>query len=162
MHCRLAPGSNCHPGFPIPGNTELGCAVGDRVGRDRFPDCSCHRVGLRADAPRDQAHGRCGSPRCEWFEESHLAQQARGDHAAADAALKGLIATHGDNFPFQIALVYAGRRETEKLFEWLDRAYAARQPLMSNYVVSHPLLKPYYSDRRFVELCNKIGVTVPK
>ncbi|PYI94386.1 MAG: hypothetical protein DME97_02725 [Verrucomicrobia bacterium] len=59
-------------------------------------------------------------------------------------------------------MVYAGRRETEKLFEWLDRAYAARQPLMSNYVVSHPLLKPYYSDRRFVELCNKIGVTVPK
>jgi tetratricopeptide (TPR) repeat protein len=91
-----------------------------------------------------------------------LAQQARGDQAAADTALNDLIATRGDNFPLQIALVYAGRRETEKMFEWLDRAYAARQPLMSNYVVSHPLLKPYYGDRRFVELCRKIGVTIPK
>ena len=91
-----------------------------------------------------------------------LAQQARGDHTAADAALKDLIATKGDNFPFQVALVYAGRRETDKLFEWLDRAYAARQPLIPNYVVSHALLKPYYGDPRFLELCHKIGVTVPK
>jgi serine/threonine-protein kinase len=91
-----------------------------------------------------------------------LAQHGRGDTAAADAALKNLLATGGDNFPFQVALVYAGRRETEKLFEWLDRAYAARQPLLSNYIASHPLLKPYYSDPRFVELCRKIGVTVSK
>jgi len=91
-----------------------------------------------------------------------LAQHARGDQAAADAALDKLIAAQGDNFPIQVALVYAGRRESEKLFEWLDRAYAARQPLMAWYAVSHPLLKPYYGDRRFVEFCNKIGVTVPK
>jgi TolB-like protein len=91
-----------------------------------------------------------------------LAHHAKGDKAAADAALDKLIATRGDNFPFQIALVYAGRHETEKLFEWLDRAYAARQPLMAWYTISQPLLKPYYSDPRFVELCNKIRFPVPK
>jgi len=91
-----------------------------------------------------------------------LAYHARGDKAAADAALDTLIATRGDNFPFQIALVYAGRHETEKLFEWLDRAYAARQPLMAWYTISQPLLKPYYSDPRFVQLCKKIRFPVPK
>jgi serine/threonine-protein kinase len=91
-----------------------------------------------------------------------LAHHARGDQAAADAALNKLIAERGDNFPIQIALVYAGRRETEKLFEWLDRAYAARQPVMAWYTVSHPLLKPYYGDARFVALCQKIGFPIPK
>jgi TolB-like protein len=91
-----------------------------------------------------------------------LAHHARGDHVAADAALDKLIATRGDNFPYQIALVYAGRHETEKLFEWLDRAYTARQPLMAWYTISQPLLKPYYSDPRFVELCKKIRFPVPK
>ena len=91
-----------------------------------------------------------------------LAHHAGGDKAAADAALDTLIATRGENFPFQIALVYAGRHETEKLFEWLDRAYTARQPLMAWYTISQPLLKPYYGDPRFVELCNKIRFPVPK
>ena len=91
-----------------------------------------------------------------------LAHHARGDQAAADAALNKLIAERGDNFPFQIALVYAGRRETDKLFEWLDRAYSARQPLMAWYTISQPLLKPYYGDPRFVELCHKIGFPIPK
>ena len=91
-----------------------------------------------------------------------LARHARGDKPAADAALDKLIAARGDNFPFQIALIYAGRRETDKVFEWLDRAYTARQPLTAWYIVSQPLLKPYYSDPRFVELCNKIKFPVPK
>src|SRR5947207_2692940 len=91
-----------------------------------------------------------------------LAHQARGDQAAADAALDKLIAARGDNFPLQIALVYGGRRDTGKLFEWLDRAYNARQPLMAWYTISHPLLKPYHGDPRFVELCKKIGFPVPK
>jgi tetratricopeptide (TPR) repeat protein len=91
-----------------------------------------------------------------------LAHHARGDKAAADAALDNLIAARGDNFPFQIALVYAGRHEKEKFFEWLGLAYATRQPLTAWYIVSQPLLKPYYTDSRFVELCNKIGFPVPK
>src|SRR5204863_6722296 len=38
-----------------------------------------------------------------------LAQHARGDQPAADAALDKLIAERGADFPFQIALVYASR-----------------------------------------------------
>ena len=91
-----------------------------------------------------------------------LAHHARGDKVAADAALDKLIAERGDNFPFQIALVYGGRHDTEKLFEWLDRAYAARQPLTAWYVVSQPLLKSYYGDPRFAELCKKTGFPIPK
>ncbi|MFL6589880.1 MAG: tetratricopeptide repeat protein [Chthoniobacterales bacterium] len=91
-----------------------------------------------------------------------LAHHARGDEAGANAALDRLIAERGDNFPLQIALVYAGRRESGKLFEWLDRAYTARQPLMAYYTAAHPLLKPYYGDPRFVELSQKTGFPVPK
>lgn len=53
-----------------------------------------------------------------------LAQAARADRAEADAALKVLIEAHGEDAPFRIAGVYAYRKEPDKVFEWLDRAYA--------------------------------------
>ena len=91
-----------------------------------------------------------------------LAQHARGDKAEADAALERLIASHGDNAPMNIALAYAGRGENDKVFEWLNRAYEARQPTLIFHLVSHPLLKRYHSDPRFVELCRKTNVPPPK
>jgi len=39
-----------------------------------------------------------------------------------------LIANFGERTPVSIAQVYAFRREPEKMFEWLDRAYERRQP----------------------------------
>jgi hypothetical protein len=57
-----------------------------------------------------------------------LAQQARGDAVAADTALNALIAGHSDDMSFQIATVYAFRRDADKAFGWLDRAYEKRDP----------------------------------
>jgi hypothetical protein len=73
-----------------------------------------------------------------------------------------LIANFGERNPVTIAQVYAIRREPERMFEWLDRAYQRRQPGLLSSLNANPLYKPYYSDPRFVALCNKIGMAVPK
>ncbi len=54
------------------------------------------------------------------------ARQIGSDHAAADAALKTLIDRYADTDAYFIAGVYALRKEPDKMFEWLDRAWANR------------------------------------
>lgn len=90
-----------------------------------------------------------------------LAQAARADRAEADGALKVLIAAHGDEAPFRIAGVYAYRKEPDKVFEWLDRAYALHDPRLIT-LLADAFLQPYRSDPRFAALCQKIGLPVPK
>ncbi len=90
-----------------------------------------------------------------------LAQAARGDRVEADAALKLLIDAHGEDFPFRIAAVYGYRKEPDKVFEWLERAYALHDPRLIR-VLADPLLRPYQSDARFVALCTRLGLPIPK
>ena len=87
---------------------------------------------------------------------------ARGEREQADQALEQLIANFGEQNPLEVAQVYALRREPERMFEWLDRAYQRRQPVLVSNLAGHPFYKPYYSDPRFIALCHKIGVPVPK
>ena len=90
-----------------------------------------------------------------------VAHHALGDRTAADAALESLIAQYGENFPLQVAFVYAGRGEADHVFDWLNRACVARQPVMVTFA-GHPLFKPYRSDPRFLELCRKMNIPAPK
>ena len=90
-----------------------------------------------------------------------LAQTASGDRAKADAALKTLIETHGEEVPFRIAGVYGYRKEPDKIFEWLERAYALHDPRLIG-LLADPLLRPYHSDPRFAALCGRLGLPVPK
>jgi serine/threonine-protein kinase len=53
-----------------------------------------------------------------------LAQFANGNRAEADAALKKMIDEDSDDAGSQIATVYALRKESEKMFEWLEHAWA--------------------------------------
>ena len=53
-----------------------------------------------------------------------LAYFAHGDRAEADAALKKLIDEYTADGGSQIASVYALRKEPDKMFEWLDHAWA--------------------------------------
>ena len=57
-----------------------------------------------------------------------LARQIGGDRAAADAALKNLIDRDSNGSAYQIAEVYALRRDPDNLFKWLDRAWVNRDP----------------------------------
>jgi TolB-like protein/Flp pilus assembly protein TadD len=91
-----------------------------------------------------------------------LARTARGDKEQADAALQKLIEQAAERSPSRIASVYAARGEAAKMFEWLERAYDVREPVMVAALGAFPSFAPYYSDPRFIALCNKIGMPVPK
>ncbi|CAN5713153.1 adenylate/guanylate cyclase domain-containing protein [soil metagenome] len=89
--------------------------------------------------------------------QAHL---ANGDRAEADAALKKLIDENADDGGFQIASVYALRKEPEKMFEWLEHAWATRDAGVT-FLLSDPFLRPYEDDPRFIALAQKVGV-MPK
>src|SRR5882724_11554023 len=89
-----------------------------------------------------------------------LVQQARGDRVAADAALKDFIARNSNGGAFQIAVLYAARKEPDEMFEWIDTAYATHDSGLSQMAVT-PFFLPYVNDSRFVALCQKLNVQVP-
>src|SRR5215831_16063415 len=53
-----------------------------------------------------------------------LVQQAQADRSTADAALKDFIARDSKGGEFQVAVLYAIRKEPDQMFKWLDTAYA--------------------------------------
>jgi len=89
-----------------------------------------------------------------------LAQFANGDRAEADAALKKLIDEDADDAGSEIAEVYALRKEPEKMFEWLERAWATHDGGVTE-ILSNPFLCAYKDDARFTAFAQKIGV-MPK
>lgn len=90
-----------------------------------------------------------------------LAHFANGDRAEADAALKELLDQYADTGAFQIAQVYALRKEPDKVFEWLDHGLATRDPgvTMLRYAA---FVRNYSADPRFVAFCKKVGLPAPK
>ena len=89
-----------------------------------------------------------------------LAQFANGDRAEADAALKKLIDENADDAGSQIAEVYALRKEPEKMFEWLEHAWATHDSGVTTLLYD-PFLLAYKDDPRFIAFGQKIGV-IPK
>jgi TolB-like protein/class 3 adenylate cyclase/Flp pilus assembly protein TadD len=89
-----------------------------------------------------------------------LATQGQSDRAAADAALQKLIHQDAVNGPFQIAAVYGLRKEPDRMFEWLDRAYIARDAGLTQLLVT-PFILTYKNDPRFAAFCQKLRLPVP-
>jgi TolB-like protein len=87
--------------------------------------------------------------------ELAVAQQARGDRSAADAALADLIA-HNQGLDYQVAQVYAVRGDKEKAFEWLQTAFDHHDTGMLALLVE-PLLKPLRDDPRYKALIAKMN-----
>ena len=86
-----------------------------------------------------------------------LTYYALGRKKESDAALSELITKYHASNAFEIAQVYAFRNQTDKAFEWLDRAYAQRDPgLMSTKI--DPLLKSLHNDPRFAALLKKLNL----
>jgi TolB-like protein/Tfp pilus assembly protein PilF len=86
-----------------------------------------------------------------------LALQIGSDRAVADAALKKLIASHAQDAAYQIAEVFALRRDPAPTFEWLDRAWANRDPGIQ-YLLFDPFILRYRDDPRFAAFCKKVGL----
>ena len=73
----------------------------------------------------------------------------------SNAALANLIAKHHTDAAYQIAEVYAFRGESDKSFEWLERAYKQRDPGLTE-IKADPLLKPLRHDPRYTEFLQKM------
>ena len=86
-----------------------------------------------------------------------LVLQVADDHAAADAALKTLITNSADGSAYQIAEVFALRKDPDSLFKWLDRAWDTRDSGIGR-LLTDPFILRYRNDPRFAAFCGKVGL----
>ena len=89
-----------------------------------------------------------------------LVQQAQADRPAADVTLKDFIAKDSVGGAFQIAVLYAIRKEPDQMFKWLDTAYDTRDSGLTQLAIT-PFFLPYRDDPRFAALCQKLNVQLP-
>jgi TolB-like protein/Flp pilus assembly protein TadD len=86
-----------------------------------------------------------------------FALQVGDDRSAADAALKNLIAKQADGAAYQVAEVYALRRDPDNVFKWLDRAWDTRDSGLGR-LLTDPFILRYKGDPRFAAFCKKVGL----
>src|SRR5712671_403630 len=84
-----------------------------------------------------------------------IAYHALRREKESDAALSELIANPAN--AYQIAEVYAFRNQSDKAFEWLDRAYAQRSGHLSGMKVD-PLMKSLRRDPRYAAFLRKLNL----
>jgi TolB-like protein/DNA-binding winged helix-turn-helix (wHTH) protein/Tfp pilus assembly protein PilF len=87
-----------------------------------------------------------------------LAYHALGRKQDSNAALAGLIAKHHTYGAYQIAQVYAYRGDSDKSFEWLERAYDQRDTGLPSFN-TEPLFKNLHHDPRYAELLKKMRMS---
>jgi len=114
---------------------------------------------LLAEGHADRALAEMELETGEWekFSGEALVYHALGRHQVADAALGKLITTHQNDCAYQIAEAYAYRRESDKAFDWLDRAYRQRDAGLPE-LKTGPLMSSLRADPRYVKSLAKIGL----
>jgi tetratricopeptide (TPR) repeat protein len=113
---------------------------------------------LIAEGKPQQALAEIEKETLEWgkLTGQGLVYHALGREQDSNAALAGLTAKHGaDAAYYQVAQVYAFRGESDKSFEWLERAFQRRDSGLPE-IKTDPLLKTLRHDRRYTELLQKI------
>ena len=86
-----------------------------------------------------------------------MALQAGSDQSARDAALQAFIDKHAKDMPCWVAILYAQRHEPDKMFQWLETAYANRDGALARLFII-PFLMDYRDDPRFAAFCRKLGI----
>lgn len=86
-----------------------------------------------------------------------LALQIGTNRAAADAALRDFIGKDAAGDAYQIAEVYAVRRDPDNMFKWLDRAWS-NDDAGVELLLFDPLILRYKDDPRFAAFCKKVGL----
>jgi tetratricopeptide (TPR) repeat protein len=74
----------------------------------------------------------------------------------SDAALRAPVERDAEDAAYQIAEVHAVRGEADAAFEWLQRAYAQRDPGLSEAKIN-PLLRSLHGDTRWSAFLKKMG-----
>jgi len=83
--------------------------------------------------------------------------RALGRQAEADAALGTLESEFGWTAAYQVAEAYADRKDIDRAFEWLEKAYAQRDPGVV-YTAIDMLLDPLHGDPRWRPFVCKLGL----
>jgi adenylate cyclase len=88
-----------------------------------------------------------------------LVASALGDEAAAQAALRELKFGWGDQWPSEVAHVYAYRGELDTAFEWLEKDYAVSGAAGWGEWRLMRLLDNLHDDPRWPKFLEKVGVS---
>jgi serine/threonine protein kinase/Tfp pilus assembly protein PilF len=87
-----------------------------------------------------------------------MIEHADGHDKESQQALKDLIANHADDMAYQVGDVYAWRGESDKAFEWLERAYQQHDSGL-NGIAYDPLLAALQRDPRYHTLMKKLELS---
>ena len=81
---------------------------------------------------------------------------ALDNRAASDAALAEAMKKYGRDSACDIALVLAFRRENDRAYEWLAKAFANRDPGLAAIIV-HPWVANIRDDPRWLPFLHRLG-----
>jgi TolB-like protein/class 3 adenylate cyclase/Flp pilus assembly protein TadD len=98
---------------------------------------------------------RCGTP-CEWSREARERGWAEGGWEGSERAWLEAAKDREWFSPEIIGAVYSGLGETDLAFEWLERGYRDRDPLMLALKI-HPFSDAVRTDPRYDDLLRRIG-----
>ena len=108
------------------------------------------------------ARGRYGDAVASFEKSGHRASLAHadamaGDHARARGLLRRLEQDSGQRYvtPLDFAVIYAGLRENDRAFEWLERAFRERVVHVRRLDVD-PRYAPLRDDPRYADLLRRI------
>jgi TolB-like protein/Tfp pilus assembly protein PilF len=87
-----------------------------------------------------------------------IIHHAAGRRSEADAALQELIEKYANTAAYQVAEAYAARGAADLAFEWLERAYAQRDPGTA-WTMVDTLLRSLHADSRWDPFLRKMGLT---
>jgi TolB-like protein/Tfp pilus assembly protein PilF len=116
---------------------------------------------LIAEAKPQQALAEIEKEPNEWgkLTDQALVYHALGRERDSSAALADLLAKHDTDSAYQIAQAFAFRGESDKSFEWLERAYKQRDPGLPE-IKTDPLLKNLRHDSRYTELLRRMRLPI--
>ena len=89
-----------------------------------------------------------------------MAAQIGSDRATADGMLAKFSAAHANEAAFQIAEMYALRKQPDPMLEWLVRARKQRDPGVGALFLS-PSLMDYRRDPRLIAFTESVGLPRP-
>jgi tetratricopeptide (TPR) repeat protein len=116
----------------------------------------CMAMLLNAEAPSALAEIEQDKSEAWRLIGLSMAYHALGRKTESDAALATLIAKFEKDAPYNIAYVYAFRGETDKAFEWLDKAVQYQDGGLSE-IVAENLFDNIHSDPRWLPFLRKLG-----
>ena len=82
---------------------------------------------------------------------------ALGRKTEADALFTEFLEKYSTTDPANVADLYAFRGDYDQSFEWLYKAFEAKDPVLIE-ALTYPSFKPMYSDPRWGEFIKKIGL----